>query len=327
MNTDKHTINVENGAMKPDGRQWRAFLHSYGLLTVFLLIFLSLTIFSPTFRNPQNMLNLLQQNAVNGIIACGMTLMIISGGFDLSVGSTAALSGMVAAAIFLKHGIPMGIVGAIAAATLVGLLNGLLIAKVKINGFVATLSMQIITRGILYISTNAAPIYGLPPSYMKVGLGSIGPFPIAASIFFLIAILCHILLKYTPFGQHLLSTGGNEEASRLSGINVDRIKIIVYTLGAIMAGIGGLILLGQTNTGQPAAANGYELNAIAATVVGGTPLTGGQGSIFSTVLGVLLLGMIANALNLMNVSPYWQPAVTGFIILIAVGLDTMGKRR
>jgi ribose/xylose/arabinose/galactoside ABC-type transport system permease subunit len=327
MCNDKHAIDFKNNVIKQESWQWQDFFHSYGLLVVFVLMFLILMVFSPNFRNPQNMLNLLQQNAVNGIIACGMTLMIITGGFDLSVGSTAALSGMVAAGIFLKHGIPMGVLGAIAAATLVGLLNGLLIAKVKINGFVATLSTQIITRGILYISTNASPIYGLPSSYMKVGLGSIGPFPIATSIFFLIAIMCHILLRYTPFGQHLLSTGGSEEASRLSGINVDRIKIIVYTLGGILAGIGGLILLGQTNTGQPAAANGYELNAIAATVVGGTPLTGGQGSIFSTVLGVLLLGMIANALNLMNVSPYWQPAVTGLIILVAVSLDTMGKRR
>lgn len=329
MNNEKQAMKTEIGTNESQRNRikLKEFFQSYGLLVIFVLMFMVLFIFSPNFRNPQNMLNLLQQNAVNGIIACGMTLMIITGGFDLSVGSTAALSGMVAAALFIKVGIPLGLIGAIAAATLVGLCNGLLIAKVRINAFVATLGIQIITRGILYISTNAAPIYGLPASYMKVGLGSIGPFPIATSIFFLIAIVCHILLRYTPFGQHLLSTGGNEEASKLSGIDVDRIKIIVYTIGGLLAGIGGLVLLGQTNTGQPAAASGYELNAIAAVVVGGTPLTGGQGSILSTVLGVLLLGMIANALNLLNVSPYWQPAVTGLIILMAVSLDTMGKRR
>lgn len=303
------------------------FLRSYGLLVTFIVMFLGLFILSPNFRNPQNLLNLLQQNSVNGIIACGMTLMIISGGFDLSVGATAALSGMVAAALFLKSSIFAGVLGGLLAALAVGLINGSLIAKVGINPFVATLGMQIITRGLLFISTNATPIYGLPPAYMTVGLGSIGPFPIATSIFVIIAIVTHVVLRYTPFGQYVLSVGGNEEATRLSGIDVDKVKIAVFALGGLLAGIGGLILLGQTNTGQPQAASGYELNAIAAVVVGGTPLTGGQGSIFSTVVGVLLLGMIANGLNLFNVSPYWQPAVTGLIILVAVGLDTVGKRR
>ncbi|MGE5623860.1 MAG: ABC transporter permease [Methanocella sp.] len=303
------------------------FLRSYGLLVTFAVMFLGLFAFSPNFRNPQNLLNLLQQNSVNGIIASGMTLMIISGGFDLSVGATAALSGMVAAVLFLKVGILAGVMGGLAAALTVGLINGLLIAKVGINAFVATLGMQIITRGLLYISTNATPIYGLPAEYMRVGLGSIGPFPIATSIFAIIVVVMFVVLRYTPFGQYVLSVGGNEEATRLSGIDVDKVKIAVFALGGLLAGIGGLILLGQTNTGQPQAAAGYELNAIAAVVVGGTPLTGGQGSIFNTVVGVLLLGMIANGLNLFNVSPYWQPAVTGFIILVAVGLDTVGKRR
>ncbi|HKL42778.1 MAG TPA: ABC transporter permease [Clostridia bacterium] len=302
-------------------------LRTYGLLLVFIILLIILLIISPNFRNPRNIVNLLQQNAVIGIIACGMTLMMISGGFDLSVGSTAALSGMVAAALFLRFSIPVGIIGGLAAAAFVGIINGLLIGKVNINPFVATLGMQIITRGALYVSTNAAPIYGLPRSYMKVGHGSIGPIPIATGVFVIIAIISHILLRHTPFGQYILSTGGNEEASRLSGINVDRIKITVFMWGGLLAGVGGLILLGQTNTGQPTAATGYELDAIAATVVGGTSLSGGQGSVFNTVLGVLLLGMVANALNLLNVSPYWQPVVTGIIILVAVGLDTMGKEQ
>lgn len=302
-------------------------LRAYGLGLVFVLMFTLLLLVSPSFRNPQNMLNLLQQNAVNAILASGMTLMIISGGFDLSVGSTAALAGMAAAALFIRFNIPVGIVGALLAAVLVGCVNGVLIAKVGINPFVATLGMQIITRGILYISTNATPIYGLPESYMTVGLGSIGPFPVATTVFVIVAIVTHVLLRHTPFGQYVLAVGGNEEAARLSGIDVDRVKILVYTYGGLLAGIGGLILLGQTNTGQPQAASGYELTAIAAAVVGGTPLTGGQGSVAGTVVGALLLGMIANALNLFNVSPYWQPAVTGLIILLAVGADTIGKRR
>jgi ribose/xylose/arabinose/galactoside ABC-type transport system permease subunit len=187
--------------------------------------------------------------------------------------------------------------------------------------------VTIITKGILFISTNATPIYGLPLEYMTVGLGSIGPFPIATSIAVVVAVIMSVVLKHTPFGQYVLALGGNEDATRLSGIDVDRTKTAVYTIAAILAGIGGLILLGQTNTGQPQAASGYELNAIAAVVVGGTPLSGGQGSIVNTIIGALVLGLISNALNLMNVSPYWQPAVTGLIILVAVGIDTVSRKR
>lgn len=300
---------------------------SYALWLLFSGVFLLLLFISPVFRNPQNLVNLLQQNAVNGILACGITLILIGGGFDLSVGATAALSGVVAAAIFVRVGIPLGIVGALSAALCAGLVNGLFVAKIKINPFVATLGTQIIIRGILYASTNATPIYGLPTSWMQVGLGYIGPFPIATSIFVLVVIFSHILLRHTPYGQYLLSTGGNTEASRLSGIRVDRVKIIMFSIGGFFAGIAGLILLGQTNTGQPAAAIGYELNAMAAAVVGGTPLSGGQGSILGTVLGVLLLGMVGNILNLMNVSPYWQPAVTGIILLSTVCFDTFAKHK
>jgi ribose transport system permease protein/putative xylitol transport system permease protein len=304
------------------GFSWRA----YALWFLFTAVFLLLLFFSPTFRNPQNLLNLLQQNAVNGILACGITLILIGGGFDLSVGATSALSGMVAAKIFITAGIPLGILGALSASMAVGVTNGLLVAKVKINPFVATLGTQIIVRGALYTSTNATPIYGLPVSWMRVGLGYIGPFPIAASVFALVVVFSHILLRHTPFGQYLLSTGGNEEASRLSGIRVDMVKTAMFSIGGLFAGIAGLILLGQTNTGQPAAAAGYELNAMAAAVVGGTSLSGGQGSIPGAVLGVLLLGMVGNALNLMNVSPYWQPAVTGLILLLTVSFDTVTKK-
>lgn len=304
----------------------RKFFQTYGLFVTFVVLFIALAIGSPSFRNPQNLLNLLQQNAVNGIIACGMTMMMISGGFDLSVGASAALSGMVAAALFLQFSIPIGIVGGLLASTFVGLVNGLLISKVGINPFVTTLGTQIITRGLIYVSTNARPIYGLPMSYMVVGLGKIGPLPVATTLLVIVAVVTHVLLKHTRFGQYVLSVGGNEEAARLSGINVGRIKTLVFTLGGALAGLGGLILLGQTLTGQPQAANGYELNAIAAVVVGGTSLSGGQGTISGTVIGVLLMGMIANALNLLNVSPYWQPVVTGFILLLAVGFDATSKK-
>lgn len=314
---------IPHHAMK---KSLRLFMESYGLFMIFLLMFFVMIVFSESFRNPRNLVNLLQQVSINGVIACGMTLMLISGGIDLSVGATAAMSSMVAAELFLVMGIPFGVGGAILASLLAGFCNGLLIAKAKINAFVTTLGMSYILRGILYVSTNAGPIYAINSGFTKFGLGYTGPLPNITGIFFLVAVITHIVLRYTPYGQHLLSTGGNEEASRLSGINVDRVKIITYSIGGLLAGIGGLIILGQTGIAQPTHATGYELNAIAAAVVGGTPLTGGQGKIINTVLGVLLLGLIQNAQNLLNIQPYWQPVITGAIIVIAVGLDTQGKR-
>ena len=313
--------------MAAKSRAAKFSLRAYALWFLFIVVFLVLVYISPTFRNRQNLLNLLQQCSVNGVLACGITLILIGGGFDLSVGSSAALAGMTAAVVFLRIGIPAGVVCALMASASVGFLNGLWVAKVRVNPFVATLGMQIIVRGILYASTNATPIYGLPLSWMRVGLGKIGPFPIATSIFALVAVFSHVLLRHTPYGQYLLSTGGNEEAARLSGIRTDRVKIVMFSLGGLFAGIAGLILLGQTVTGQPNAALGYELNAMASAVVGGTPLSGGEGSITGTVLGVLLLGMVGNALNLMNVSAYWQPAVTGVILLATVSFDTFTRKK
>lgn len=303
----------------------KSFVRSYGMVVILVVMFALLYAAVPTFRNPQNLLNLLQQNSVNAIIASGVTFVLITGGIDLSVGSTAALAGMAGAAVMVSHGIFLGVLAGLAAATAAGLLNGLLISRAGIVPFVTTLGVQTLTRGILYIATNATPIYGLPFEYMRVGLGSIGPFPIATSLAVTIAIIMHVILTHTPYGQYVLATGGNEDATRLSGIDVQTTKTVVYTVTALLAGVGGLILLGQTNTGQPQAAVGYELNAIAAVVVGGTPLSGGQGSVLRTIIGVLVLGLISNALNLMNVSPYWQPAVTGLIILLAVGIDTATK--
>lgn len=305
----------------------KSFIRSYGIVIILVAMFVTMYASVSTFRNPQNLLNLLQQNSVNAIIASGVTFVLITGGIDLSVGSTAALAGMAAAAVMVRYGIALGMLAGLAAATVAGLLNGLLITRAGIVPFVATLGVQTLTRGILYIATNATPIYGLPFEYMTMGLGSIGPFPIATSLAVIVAVVMHVLLTHTPYGQYVLAVGGNEDATRLSGVDVQKTKTAVYTITAVLAGLGGLILLGQTNTGQPQAAVGYELNAIAAVVVGGTPLSGGQGSVLRTIIGVLVLGLISNALNLMNVSPYWQPAVTGLIILLAVGIDTATKGR
>jgi len=300
---------------------FKLLIRRYGMLIVFLVIAISLSLYSPAFRSMSNLVNILQQNAVYAIVACGMLLMIIVGGFDLSVGAVAALSNVTAAYIFKISSIPLGIVGGLLLGVLVGVFNGILISKAKINPFVATLGSSTLVRGLLFVSTNAEPVYGLPSGYTVIGMGSIGPIPITTVIAGLVILLTLVILHYTLFGHHIYSVGGNEEAARLAGINVDRIKIATYGIGGFFAALGGLILLSQSNIGQPAVADGLPLTIIAIVVIGGTPLTGGVGNISAPIIGTLMLGVISNGLNLLNASPYWKPALTGLIVILAVASE------
>ncbi|MBS3788797.1 ABC transporter permease [Candidatus Bipolaricaulota bacterium] len=297
------------------------FIRRYGIFIVFLVITISLAVSSSTFRTPANLINILQQNSVYAIVACGMLLMIIVGGFDLSVGAVAALSNVTAAYIFKISSIPLGIIGGLMLGLLAGVFNGILITKARINPFVATLGSSTLIRGLLFVSTNAEPIYGLPSSYTVIGMGSIGPVPIAAVIAGLVILFTLVILHFTLFGHHIFSVGGNEEAARLAGINVERIKIATYGIGGFFAALGGLILLSQSNIGQPSVAEGLPLTIIAIVVIGGTPLTGGVGNISAPIIGTLMLGVISNGLNLLNASPYWKPALTGLIVIMAVASE------
>lgn len=304
-----------------------SMIRRYGILVVSAILFLSLSIASPTFHSATNLANLLQQNAIFAIVACGMLLMIIVGGFDLSVGSVGALGNVTAAYLFKTTSISVGILGGLAIGALAGCMNGLIISKARVNPFVATLGTATLIRGILFVGTNAVPIYGLPRGYTVVGMGSIGPVPIAVLIGAFVVLITFALLHFTLFGHYIYSVGGNEEASRLAGINVDRIKIATYAIGGLFAAVGGLVLLGQTNIGQPSTAESWPLLVIAIVVIGGTPLTGGVGNVLSVVLGTLILGMISNGLNLLNASPYWKPAITGLIILAAVASERYLAKR
>lgn len=307
--------------------RWAQLASRYGMLGIFSALVAVLVAVSPTFRDPANLVNILQQNSIIGIVACGMLLMIVVGGFDLSVGSVGAMASVVAALTFKEAGIVPGVVAALGVGLGVGLLNGVLIAKIGINPFVATLGTQVLVKGLLFVATNAQPVYGLPEGFTFVGLGRIGPVPVAAIIFGGVVAVTFVILRFTKFGHYVYSVGGSRDASRLAGIDVDRVTIAVYGIGGLFAAIAGLVLLGQTNIGQPASAEAWPLAAIAAVVVGGVPLTGGVGGVGWAVLGTLLLGIVANALNLLSVSPYWQPAITGLVILVAVGLDSYQRKR
>ncbi len=307
-------------------------LYRYAMVAVFLLLFVVMAIASPTFRDPQNLSNLLQQNSIIGIVACGMVVMIISGGFDLSVGAVGAMSAVSGAAVFINlASLPFGpfpaVITAVVVATLCGLINGLLIGKVGINPFVTTLGTQTAIRGVLLIITDGRPIYGVPSYFNWVGLGRLGPIPVAVLMWAAVIVLTMFVLRSTRFGHYVYAVGGNKNAARLAGINVDRTLIGIYAFGGFCAGVAGVLALGTTLVAQPTAAETWPLTAIAAVVVGGVPLAGGSGGVWAAVLGTLLLGTVSNALNLLGVSPFWQPAVTGLVILIAVGLDSYQRKR
>jgi ribose/xylose/arabinose/galactoside ABC-type transport system permease subunit len=255
-----------------------------------------------------------------------MTFAIVSGGFDLSVGAGAALASVVGARIMIEAGIPLGIVGALGAGLLLGLLNGMLIAYAGINPFVATLGTATIIRGLIYVGTNATPFFGVPMGFTVVGLGRSGPLPNATWIFLAVALLLGFTLHQTRFGHYVYAIGGNVVAAAEMGINVQRVKLAVYALVGVSAAIAGIILTGQTASGQPQAAINYELTAITAVIVGGASLGGGRGGMIGTIVGVFLLGLVSNALNLYGVSPFWHPVATGTILVLAVGIDSYSRR-
>jgi ribose/xylose/arabinose/galactoside ABC-type transport system permease subunit len=302
------------------------YARRFGIVVVFLALIVILVGTLPQFRTAANISNVLQQNAVIGIIACAMTFAIISGGFDLSVGAGAALASVVGARLMIEAGIPFGIAGALAAGLLLGLLNGTLIAYAGVNPFVATLGTATIVRGLIYVSTNATPFFGVPMGFTVVGLGRTGPLPNATWIFLVVSIVLAFTLHQTKFGHYVYAIGGNIVAAAEMGIDVRRVKLAVYALVGICAAIGGIILTGQTASGQPQAALNYELAAITAVIVGGASLGGGRGGMAGTIVGVFLLGLVSNALNLYGVSAFWQPVATGTILVLAVGVDSYSRR-
>ncbi|HEY3721129.1 MAG TPA: ABC transporter permease [Roseiarcus sp.] len=301
----------------------------HGILFVFLLLIAGMFASKSTFGTYQNIANVVQQNSVIGIIACGMTFAIILGGFDLSVGSVTALSSVVGATLMIdasEFGIPIGIIGAFACCLVVGATNGWLISYLGVNPFVATLGTMTVVRGLIYVATNASPRFGVPYSFTTLGLGYFFGIPIPGIIFLLIALSLGFVLHRTRFGHYVYAVGGNAIASAQMGVDARRVRFAVYVLVSACAALSGIILIGQTASATPQAALGYELTAIAAVIVGGASLGGGRGHMAGTIVGVFLLGVVANGLNLFGVSPFWQPVATGLILIVAVAFDALSKR-
>lgn len=301
-------------------------LKKYRSLIGLFLLCVIIAIATPRFLTLSNITNVLTQIAVNAIIAVGMSFVILTGGIDLSVGSTVALSGAVAASVVLSTGsIPLAIIAAIIVGAVIGLINGVLVSKGKLQAFIATLATMTIFRGETLVFTQGNPISKLPESFMVLGNGSLGFLPVPILITIIVAVIAIYALSQTKLGRYIYAVGGNEDSSRLSGINTNKIKTLVYMVAGIASAIGGIILTSRIGSASPNAGTGYELDAIAAVVIGGTSLSGGEGKISGTIIGALIIGVISNGLNLMNVSPFYQSFVKGLVILVAVLLDKKQK--
>jgi ribose/xylose/arabinose/galactoside ABC-type transport system permease subunit len=299
-------------------------LAKYGIYIAFAILFVILSITSESFLTTTNIINILRQVSIIGIVAIGMSFVIITGGIDLSVGSIMALSAVVAASFAQADSsysilIPM-IIG-VTVGLACGLINGVLVAKWKVAPFIATLGMMTAARGLAMVYTDGRPVIGLSSSYNNIGSGYILGFPIPVLAFLVIVLVGIFILNFTVFGRHVFATGGNEQSAKLSGIHISTVKIGVYAISGLLAGIGGMILSSRIMSGSPVLGQGYELDAIAAVVIGGTSLFGGVGSLLGTLVGVLIIGVMNNGLDLLNVSSYYQQILKGAIIVIAVLLD------
>ena len=317
---------------------YRANLIRFQSLIALFILCLGLSILSDKFLTVSNAWNVMRQISVNICISTGMTLIVLTAGIDLSVGSVLALCGAITAGL-LRNGIevPSGnlyigftLLGAVIAGILtgsfLGAFNGWAITKFKVPPFVATLAMLTIARGLTMLWTQGFPISGLGDTFLYFGTGWLLGIPVPVWISGIIVLIAVLITSKTRLGRYIYAIGGNESASKLSGINVNRVKIIVYTIAGALAAIGGILVTSRLDSAQPNAGTSYELDSIAAVVIGGTSLSGGRGSILGTVQGAIIIGVLNNGLVLLNVSPFWQQVVKGFVILLAVIIDKSNSK-
>ena len=282
-----------------------------------------LALAKPQFLTPANLVNLLRQISINGILAVGVTFVLLSGGVDLSLGSVVALAGVVAASFAHpgEHWIAVPLVLGVASGAGCGAVNGLVVTRGRVAPFIVTLGMMTIARGLALVVSQGRPVSNLSSEFTAIGRGDFAGIPVPVLALVAVAVIAGVFLGRLRPGRHLYAVGGNEKAARAAGIHVERIKLLVYSVSGALAGVAGVLLAARLTAGQPNAGVGYELDAIAAVVIGGTSLAGGVGGAGGTLLGVLLMGMINNGLDLLDVSSYYQQIVKGVIIIGAVWLD------
>lgn len=304
------------------------FKRNMGILIGLLFLCVILSFATETFFDSDNFITVLRQICINSLLAFGMTYVLIIGGIDLTVGSVVAMSGVLSV-MMIESGVPLpvALVGAILSGTVVGLLNGSIVAFTGMPAFIVTLSVQQIVRGFAYIITNGRSISTANETFKKIGNGYLLGIPVPIYIVAVVVIIASVILYLTKFGRQMYAIGGNETAAVFTGIKINRVKIIVYAISGTMAAIAGIILASRMYSGQPTAGQNYESDAIAAAVLGGTSFIGGVGTIGGTIIGALVIGVLSNGLNLMQVTFYWQLVVKGIVILLAVGFDLWKKRK
>lgn len=308
----------------------KAFIAKYGVIIGLVVIMVFFTIMKAKFLTLVNMLNMLRQTSINGLLAIGMTFVVLTGGIDLSVGSVVGAAGMFSALVArAETGMPwyLAVLVGLGVGLLLGTVNGVIISYLKVPAFIATLGMMSIARGVTFMASNAKPVPGLGKGFLKIGGGSVGFIPIPILILVFVLILAYIILYKTRYGRYVFATGGNPVSARVSGINVKGVICSVYMISGLLAGLAGVILTSRVTSGLSQSGDGYEVDAIAAAVIGGNSLSGGRGRLWGTIVGFLIMGVMNNGLDMMAVSSYWQLVIKGIIIIGAVMLDSLNESK
>jgi ribose transport system permease protein len=330
MNMANQTNIAANNQVVLEKREsWKKYLSKFGALLGLILLCVTLSILSPNFLQTENLLNIARQTSINSLLALGMLLPILTAGIDLSVGSVLALAITTTGVFVLNLGVNpiLGILICLGTGAFVGWLNGIMLTKLRLpHPFISTLGTMNIARGIALIITGASPIFGFPAVINFVGGESISGFPVSFILVIIACIVFHIFLTRTATGKYIYAIGGNKEAARLSGIPVDRILVLVYTISGFMAGLAGLVLIGRVDSASPIAGMMYELDAIAAVIIGGASFFGGVGTVWGTLIGALIISVLRNGLNLLGISADWQVVVIGSVIIAAVYIDVLRQK-
>ena len=303
------------------------FVMKYIMYIFLVLMCIVLAIASDKFLLPTNLMTIVKQISIQSIVAIGMTMIIITGNIDLSVGSVVAFCSVVGAMLMSK-GVPMvlAIIVAILAVAVIGFITGGVTAKLKLHSFLVTLALMQAVRGLAQTMTNGRPVSGLPDAFGKIASASIGPVPLLVIYMIVLYVIFIYVMKYTAFGRSIYAVGGNQESARLSGINVEKVKTMVFLLSGMLCGVAGVLLASKVRSGDPTCAEAWEMDTIAGAIIGGTNMMGGEGKLGGTIIGLLFVGILANGMVLLGVSAYMQDVIKGLVIFLAVIINSIQKR-
>ncbi len=313
--------------MKTSNSKTKQFLMKYIMYFVLVIMCVILALANENFLSTNNLMTIVKQISIQSIVAIGMTMIIITGNIDLSVGSIVAFASVIGA-MMMKSGlpIPVAILLTLIGSGILGLISGGVTAKLKLHSFLVTLALMQAFRGLAQTLTGGYPVAGLPDSFGKIASGSIGPVPYLVIYMVIFYAVFIYIMKYTAFGRSVYAVGGNQESARLSGINIEKVKTLVFVISSVLCGVAGVLLTAKVRSGDPTCASGWEMDTIAGAIIGGTNMMGGEGGLGGTIVGLLFIGILSNGMVLLGVNPYTQTVVKGLVIFLAVILNSIQKR-